>query len=241
MAHSWVQSFESERAAFEAYVEEYGEASILLVDTYDTLQGVERAKAVADDLGVDIAGVRLDSGDLVALSQAAADRLDDEGIFVSSGLDEYEIRRFLEAGGVATGFGPGTALATSADAPKLELVYKLVAVERDGSMEPTMKLSAAKETYPSEKSVVRVGGAEGHERDVIDERGAEGDLLVDVYREGELVYDLPPLEAVRDRAAREVQALPDGVRSITDPATYPVEIGAGLEATLAACRRRLAD
>ncbi|MFB6353103.1 MAG: nicotinate phosphoribosyltransferase [Halobacteriales archaeon] len=241
MAHSWIQSFPTERAAFETFVEQYGEDSILLVDTYDTLAGTELAREVADDLGVDIAGVRLDSGDLVELSKGADERLPDGiGVFVSSGMDEYAIKRFLEAGGVATGFGPGTALATSADAPKLELVYKLVAVADDGELEPTMKLSAGKQTYPGEKSVRRVEGADGFERDVLDVRGADGDLLVDVYRDGELVYDLPDLEAVRERAAEQVRQLPVAVREIRDPAAYPVEVGDGLERTTRETREALA-
>lgn len=240
MAHSWIQSFETERAAFEAFVDEYGEESILLVDTYDTLNGVELAKAVADERDVDIAGVRLDSGDLVELSKGAAERLDDGGIFVSSGMDEYEIKRFLEAGGVATGFGPGTALATSADAPKMDIVYKLVAVEEDGELAPSMKLSTGKATYPGPKAIRRIEGDDGYERDVIDVQTAgAGDLLVDVYRDGELVYELPDLESIRDRTDREVQRLSPDVRAVREPATYPVEIGEELSRTLESCRRQL--
>lgn len=240
MAHSWIQSFETERASFEAFVDEYGEDTILLVDTYDTLDGVELAKAVADERGVDIAGVRLDSGDLVELSKGAAERLDDEGIFVSSGFDEYKIKRFLEAGGVATGFGPGTALATSADAPKMDIVYKLVAVEQDGELAPSMKLSAGKETYPSPKSVRRVTGADGFERDVLDVRGAvDEDLLVDVYRDGQLVYELPSLDTIQQRAMMQVQQLPEEVREIRDPAAYRVEIGDTLARTVAETRETL--
>ncbi len=240
MAHSWVQSFPTEREAFETFVELYGEDAILLVDTYDTLAGVELAKSVAEELGVDIAGVRLDSGDLVGLSKAADERLDGEGVFVSSGMDEYAIERFLQAGGVATGFGPGTALATSADAPRVELVYKLVEVERGGELEPTMKLSTGKETFPGQKSVRRVEGADGFERDVLDVRDDGGeDLLVDVYRDGELVYDLPGLEAIRERAAAQVRQLPTAVRALRDPDAFPVEVGEELQRTVGACRRRL--
>lgn len=242
MAHSFIQAYEDEQAAFTDFADDHPGNAIMLVDTYDTLEGVELAKSVADDLGIDIAGVRLDSGDLVALSKQAAERLDDEGVFVSSGMDEYRIERFLEAGGVATGFGPGTALATSADAPKLELVYKLVAVERDGQLEPTMKLSTGKETYPGAKSVRRVEGPDGYEHDVLDVRGetAGDDLLVDVYRDGERVYETPDLSAIRDRVQREVRRLPPAVRAIRDPTIYPVEIGEALERTVEDCRRALA-
>ncbi|MFB6362140.1 MAG: nicotinate phosphoribosyltransferase [Halobacteriales archaeon] len=232
MAHSWIQSFESERAAFEAFVDQYGEDSILLADTYDTHRGVELAKAVAAEQGVDIAGVRLDSGDLVALSKAAAETLPDSmGVFVSSGMDEYRIKEFLDAGGVATGFGPGTALATSADAPKLEIVYKLVAVERDGELAPTMKLSEGKQTYPGQKAIRRVEGADGYNHDVLGLRDEidEDDLLGDVYRDGEVVYDTPDLEDVKARVAEEVQKVPVATRAIEGPEQYPVETTDGLQ------------
>lgn len=232
MAHSWIQSFESERAAFEAFVDQYGEDSILLVDTYDTSRGVELAKAVAAEQGVDITGVRLDSGDLVALSKAAAEDLPDSmGVFVSSGMDEYRIKEFLEADGVATGFGPGTALATSADAPKLEIVYKLVTVERDGELEPTMKLSEGKQTYPGQKAIRRVQDANGYKHDMLGlrEEIGEDDLLVDIYRDGELVYDTPDLEDIKARVANEVQKLPVAYRAIKGPEQYPVEITDGLQ------------
>jgi nicotinate phosphoribosyltransferase len=232
MAHSWIQSFENERAAFEAFVDEYAEDSILLVDTYDPIRGLELAEDVAAERGVDIAGVRLDSGDLVELSKAAAEKLPDSmGVFVSSGMHEYRIKEFLDADGVATGFGPGTALATSADAPKLEIVYKLVGVERDGELEPTMKLSKGKQTYPGQKAIRRVEGTDGYEHDVLGLREEIGDedLLVDVYRDGELVYDTPDLEEIKARVAEELEKLPVANRTIEGPAQYPVEITDGLQ------------
>jgi nicotinate phosphoribosyltransferase len=130
MAHSWVQSFETEREAFEAFVDEYGEESILLIDTYDTVAGAETARAVAEERGIDIAGVWLDSGNLTALSKDVDEVIGDMDVdlFISSGVDEYKIRDFLTSGGVGAGFGPGTALVTSTDAPKIKGVYKLVAV-----------------------------------------------------------------------------------------------------------------
>ena len=252
MAHSWVQSFPTEREAFEAFVEVYGDDSILLVDTYDTLAGTELAMDVAAEAGVGIAGVRLDSGDLVALSKQASAVIEDAqpddegaggadgadaatpGVFVSSGVDEYFLAEFFEAGGVATGFGPGTSLTTSADAPKLDIVYKLVAVERDGALEPTMKLSTGKVTYPGAKSVRRVEEDGRYVRDVVGLRGEDGpgrELLVDVYDDGDLVYDLPSLEVVRDRRAQEVARLPVEVRRIREPSAYPVEVSDGLERT----------
>jgi nicotinate phosphoribosyltransferase len=243
MAHSWVQSFPSERAAFEAFVDVYGEESTLLVDTYDTVQGVRLAMDVAEERGVDLAGVRLDSGDLVALSKAVSEFFDGD-VFVSSGMDEYEIARFLDEGGVADGFGPGTALVTSADAPKLEAVYKLVGVERGGEMRPSMKLSAGKVTYPGPKSVRRIERGGRFERDVLAERGEEGpgeQLLETVVDDGEVVYDRPSLDEISARTVSNLAKLPDDVRAFDSPAEYPVETSDGLDATATAVRAELAE
>ena len=229
---AWVQSFPTEREAFEAFVDVYGEDSVLLVDTYDTVNGARTAMAVAESRGVDIAGVRLDSGDLTALSKEVAEIVGEAGIFVSSGMDEYGIESFLTNGGVATGFGPGTALVTSTDAPKLDAVYKLVAVEDDGERRPSMKLSPGKVTYPGPKSVRRVERDGSFERDVLARRDedVEGEeQLVPVYEDGSLVYDLPTLEDAQARTRRQLRRLPDDVHRLREPATYPVEVSAELE------------
>jgi nicotinate phosphoribosyltransferase len=244
MAHSWVQSFPTERAAFEAFVDVYGDDSVLLVDTYDTVNGARTAVEVATARDVDLAGVRLDSGDLVELSRRVAEIVDDAGIFVSSGMDEYAIEEFLASGGVATGFGPGTALVTSTDAPKLEVVYKLVAVERDGARQPSMKLSPGKVTYPGPKSVRRVERDGQFERDVLARRGDEtagSEQLVDVYEDGSLVYSPPSLEERRDRTLDQLAKLPRAVRALRDPATYPVEVDDGLQSLTEALREELSS
>jgi len=242
MAHSWVQSFPTEREAFETFVAEYGDESVLLIDTYDTVAGAETARAVADEMDVDLAGVRLDSGDLAALSQEVDAILDDVDLFISSGMDEYKIREFLADGGVGHGFGPGTALVTSTDAPKVEGVYKLVAVERAGEMQPSMKLSPGKVTYPSAKSVRRVERDGTFERDTLalaaeDAPGEE--QLVDVIRDGDVVYDVPTLPEIRERARRQRRKLPAGTRDLADPATYEVQVSDGLADETAALRERL--
>jgi nicotinate phosphoribosyltransferase len=232
MAHSWVQSFSTERAAFEAFLDVYGDESVPLVDTYDTVDGLRLARDVAADRGVDLRGVRLDSGDLAAHSRRAADVLDDDvDVFVSSGIDEYAIESFFAAGGVADGFGPGTSLVTSADAPKLDAVYKLVAVGDGEEMRPTMKLSTGKATYPGQKSVRRVATDGSFERDVLarrDEPGPGEELLVSVFEDGTRVYDCPSLDEIQDRTRRSVERLPTGVRALRDPATYPVDVGENL-------------
>lgn len=234
MAHSWVQSFQSEREAFEAFVQEYGEESVLLIDTYDTIEGARTAMDVAETMDISIAGVRLDSGDLPSLSVAVADILPpDMEIFVSSGVDEYEIESFFDAGGVATGFGPGTALVTSTDAPKLEGVYKLVAVGDGDSLEPTMKLSAGKVSYPGQKGIRRVTADAVFQYDVLttrDESDPADDLMIDVFEDGSLVYDSPSLDEIRDRRSDQVQRLPEGVRELRDPDEYTVDVSKRLQA-----------
>ncbi len=242
MAHSWVQSFPTEREAFEAFLDTYGDDSTLLVDTYDTVAGAELADRVAREMGVDLRGVRLDSGDLVALSKAVTATLPDVDVFVSSGMDEYAIREFLRSSGVADGFGPGTALTTSEDAPSLDPVYKLVAVEREGELHPSMKLSPGKVTYPGEKRVGRVEREGRYVRDVVgrrDEAGPGRDLLTTVVSDGDRVSEPPPLDESRERARENVEALPLGVRAVDDPDPYEVAVSDALTAETERLRRRL--
>lgn len=234
MAHSWIQSFPTERAAFEAFVDVYGEDTVLLIDTYDTVEGAKTARDVARETSVDVRGVRLDSGDLASLSREVREILPASmDVFVSSGVDEYFLREFFADDGVADGFGPGTSLTTSKDAPTLNPVYKLVAVESGGELRPSMKLSTGKLSYPGEKSVHRFGD-EMFERDVITERDEDvggRELLVDVFRDGERIYDPPALEDIRAQTRESVMSLPDSVRAIEDPAEYPVEVSDGLSET----------
>lgn len=243
MAHSWIQSFPTERDAFEAFVEVFGDDAVLLIDTYDTVSGAETAMDVAREAGVDIAGVRLDSGDLAALSQEIAPLVGDADVFISSGMDEYAIAEFFDDGGIGDGFGPGTALVTSSDAPKLEGVYKLVALEDEsGDRRPSMKLSTEKVTYPGPKSVRRVGSDGEFDHDVLAARGEEGpgeELLVTVFEDGERVYSLPDLDAIRERRAEQVASLPHSVRALRDPAEYHVEISDGLAETTESLRSDL--
>ncbi len=235
MAHSWVQSFPSERAAFETFVDVYGEDAVLLVDTYDTVAGTKTALEVVRETGIDVRGVRLDSGDLAALSTEVRAILPEEmDVFVSSGVDEFFLAEFFDEGGLADGFGPGTALTTSKDAPTLNPVYKLVAVETDGEMQPSMKLSEGKVTYPGAKSVRRFSDNAGFRRDVlagVDEAVGGEPVLVDVVRDGEVVYEFPTLDEIRERTLDTLEKLPADVRAIERPAEYPVAISDGLVAT----------
>ncbi|HEX6238878.1 MAG TPA: nicotinate phosphoribosyltransferase, partial [Acidimicrobiales bacterium] len=160
MAHAFVQAYEDETEAFRSFADVYGEATVLLVDTYDTPRGVERAIEVAREMrqrGVEISGIRLDSGDLAALARDARRTLDDAGfpelrIIASGGLDEHKIHRLLhDERAPIDGFGVGSALGVSDDAPVLDSIYKLAAY--DGR--PVRKTSTGKASWPGAKQVWR--------------------------------------------------------------------------------------
>lgn len=241
MAHSWVQSFDSEREAFRSYLDVYGESSILLVDTYDSLKGAEIARDLCDERGIDIKGVRIDSGDTAKLSKAVDERFG-FNVFVSSGFDEYKVSSFLSDGGVARGFGVGTNLVTSSDSPKVEGVYKLVEVELNNSLRPEMKLAENKSNLPGMKSVRRVESEGVFEKDVIDLKGHNNqgeELLKDVFLDGELVYERPELGEIRKRCMENVSKLPENVRKINDPGKYSVELGEDLENMVYTVKRRI--
>ncbi len=163
MAHSYVQAFRSEEEAFAAFAEDRPGQTTLLVDTYDTMAGVEAAITVIHRLGLgDRASIRLDSGDLEALARSSRRRLDEAGlphvqIFASGGLDEFEIEHLVQTGAPIDAVGIGTRVAASSEAPTLDSVYKLVSY--DGR--PVSKLSADKATLPGAKQVLRGSSTSG--------------------------------------------------------------------------------
>jgi nicotinate phosphoribosyltransferase len=149
-AHSWVTAFPDEKTAFEAYAKVMPNNCIILVDTYDTLTGVQHAIEVGRQLrqeGAELMGIRLDSGDMASLSKAARVLLDESGfqntkIVASNSLDEYVIRDLREQGACITVWGVGTNLATAYDHPALDGVYKLTALrDAEGKWEYKLKLS----------------------------------------------------------------------------------------------------
>lgn len=234
MAHSFVESFESELDAFRAFARSYPDAAILLVDTYDTLEGTRRAVVVARELaeqGHRLRGIRLDSGDLVALSHEARGMLDGAGfedavVFASGGLDEHEIARLLDAGAPIGGFGVGSKMGAAADSPFLDMAYKLV--QLDGR--PVLKLSTGKGTLPGPKQVWRVRDEAGVARhDLLGIEGAASDgepLLREVMRDGRATW-FESLGESRERARRERESLPPELRRL-DAGTYGVRVQSDL-------------
>ena len=237
MAHSYIEAFANEAEAFAAFTRTYPE-TVLLVDTYDTIQGVQNVIDLSRKLGdgFKVRAIRLDSGDLLELSRKARAMLDEAGladveIFASGGLDEYKIAEMVEAGAPIAGFGVGTAMGVSADAPSLEIAYKLTAYAGEGRM----KLSTGKASFPGLKQVFRHETPDGHAiRDTLGLQGEplEGRPLCEcVVHDGKRVKSAPDLDAARDYAAERIAALPAEIRGIAPAQTpYPVSISTKLEA-----------
>jgi nicotinate phosphoribosyltransferase len=235
MAHSWVMAHEDELTAFSRYTAVHGPRSILLIDTYDSIA----AARLIVDAGLRPAAVRLDSGDLARLSRAVRDILDagglvDTHIFVSGDLDEHNVAALVSARAPIDSFGVGTALSTSNDAPALSGVYKLVEIDRAGTMTPVMKLSADKRTCPGTKQLWRVYGPEGPVGDVVGLAGEaapdDGEpLLTCVVRGGVRQQPSRRIDEIRDACQVAVARLPKGVRRHRDAAAYPVALSPALE------------
>ena len=234
MAHSFITSFDSEIEAFSAYAESFPDNSTFLVDTYDTLEGIRNAIAVAKRMrerGSELNAIRLDSGDLLALSVEGRAMLDAAGlsnvqVLASGGLDEFQVADLVREGAAIDGFGVGTNVGTSADYPWLDCVYKMV--EYDGK--PTMKLSEDKETLVGAKQVFRRVDANGMcAGDVIgsaDESALVGTsaLLSDVMKDGKRLHEAQSLGGLRERCTHELERLPAHYRRIRSPDEYPVMV-----------------
>jgi len=236
MAHSYIQAHDSELEAFERFARGHRGEVVLLIDTYDTEAAARQVVELAARLRAEgrvIQSVRIDSGDLDTLSRAVRGILDEApgpriGIFVSGGLTEQDVARFVAQGAPIDGYGIGTALDASTDAPALDCAYKL----QEYAGRPRRKRSPGKETWPGRKQVYRRYGADGRiERDVVtlvsEPRDGEP-LLVPVLRRGRPVGALPDLAAARERCARSLATLPAALRSLDREAAFAVEIDASV-------------
>ena len=241
--HSWTLAFEKEMDAFRAYHRVFPESTTLLLDTYDTLQ----AARLATEFGVNLRGVRLDSGDIGALARQVRAILDEAGmietrILASNDLDEFKIAALLADGAPIDLFGVGTELSTSRDAPALGGVYKLVEVELAGRIEPKMKLSHDKATYPYRKQVWRQMAEGKFTGDVIaaaDEGPQAGELLlVEVMRDGQHTLPQANLNDARDRAIDQLARLPASIQALQAAAEYTTGYSAELERRSAALHKQ---
>ncbi len=247
-AHSWTLAFDSEREAFERYHAVFPDSTVLLVDTYDTLQGVRNARQI----GTKLMGVRLDSGDLLDLSQKARKVLDEAGlggakILVSGDLNEYRVRDLVDASAPIDLFGVGTEMVTSKDHPTLSAVYKLVEREGPAKVVSLAKLSEGKETYPGRKQIWRSvdeeGAFVGDEISLAEERRSHNSrgLVTKILKRGELEYRFPSLGSVREFAQESLERLPPQYCRLESAQTYPVVCSDGLERRLAETRKEIAD
>ena len=238
MAHSFVLCFDSESEAFSAYSKIFPENSVLLIDTYDTIEGAKNAANIALEMrrkGQSLVGVRLDSGDMVDLSRRVREILDEAGldrvkIVASSGFDEFEIADALARGATIDAFGVGSKVGVSADAPFLDIVYKLVKFKGRG----VKKLSPKKATLAGEKQVFRKTDIHNRLRqDVIGLRDEVIDgaipLLEKVMEKGVAVIASPELRTLRERFQHNFKLLPETYKSIREPGRYPVVLSERLE------------
>ena len=229
MAHSYVLSFESEEAAFEAFIRDNPDNALLLVDTYDTLEGVRRAIEASRRTEIPLTGIRIDSGDLAALARESRRMLDEAGmhkaVIVASGdLEEHRIAELCRAGTPIDLWGVGTELGTSRDSPVVNGVYKLVADLSGEAWRGVAKRSEGKATLPGAKQVFRISEGDTMAEDVVGtaEEQLEGEpLLVPAMRNGEIVHE-ETLEQMRERTRRSLGSLPIALRSPGEKPRYPV-------------------
>lgn len=235
MAHSYIQAHQDEAASFRAFTDLYPD-TVLLIDTYDTLKGVERVVGLAKELGdrFQVKAVRLDSGDLLSLSREVRRVLDNAGlgrvgIFASGGLDEYKVSELISSGAPINGFGVGTYMGVSNDAPVLDIVYKLSEYAGKGRL----KLSSGKPVLPGSKQIFRM------EQDGVDicDKIASADenlsgrkLLATVMNEGRrLPNSVVDIDTIKQYSQAQIERLPAKIRDITAPDTpYPVVVSENL-------------
>jgi len=237
MAHSFVQAFPNEQAAFRAYAAVFPEKSVFLIDTYDTLEGARQAVRVAKEMRTDgaaLIGIRLDSGDMVRQSRQVRRILDQAGlsdvkIFASSGFDEYSLARTIDQGAAIDAFGVGTKVGVSADAPYVDIVYKLVRyADRN-----VRKLSPGKQTLAGQKQVYRVLDSDGrYKADFIGIRHEDPQpgvpVLISVMQNGRILGELPSLDSITKVFRNNFENLKEQFKKLDNARAYPVHITAQL-------------
>ncbi len=248
MAHSFIEAWDEEAAAFESFARARPDNLVLLIDTYDTLAAARKVVTLAPRLraaGITIRAVRLDSGDLAALSKGVRQILDAGGlaevtIFASGGLDEHGIARLLAGGAPIDGFGIGTSLTTSSDRPALDCAYKL----QEYAGVARRKRSIGKATWPGRKQVWRRLWADGRMAgdtiSLADDRQEGEPLLAPVMREGRRLGPAQTLAQGRTLVAREFERLPEPLRGLDRAAPYPVTVAPALKHLAAEVDQRLA-
>jgi nicotinate phosphoribosyltransferase len=237
VAHSWIMSFDSEEESFDEYARTFPDNLLLLIDTYDTLEGARKALKY----GTKLRGVRIDSGDLLELSKSVRRILDDAGlnntiIFASGDLNESKIQALIAGGAPINAFGVGSELITSRDAPALGGVYKLVALEdRYGKLTLKRKLSALKATIPGPKQILRRRNANGkYICDTIEiydgnHSTDETELVRQYIADGNRIRESLPVQAIAAYAASSLSRFDDRLQSFESDFEYQVKLSDKLE------------
>jgi len=249
MAHSFIQAHDDEAAAFLAFARSRPDNVVLLLDTYDTESAAHRVVHIAPTLaneGIAIRGVRLDSGDLEAEAVLVRQILDRGGlssvrIFASGGIDEDVLQRHVSNSAPIDGYGIGTSLTTSTDAPALDCAYKL----QEYAGRPRRKLSTGKTTWPGRKQVFRRYGSNGTmvgDMLTLEGQAGSGEALIrPVLEHGERVLPYPGLQAARALAASQLESLPAHLKRLDSTPAYPVLVAEPLKALAEQADRARAD
>jgi nicotinate phosphoribosyltransferase len=236
MAHSFVQAHDIEVEAFDHFARAQPDNVVLLIDTYDTEAAAQKVVELAPRLaehGINIKAVRLDSGDLFDHARQVRAILDAGGLqqtrlFCSGNLDEHQLRAFVQNDIPMDGFGIGTLMDTSADAPYLDCAYKL----QEYAYIPRRKRSEGKATWPGRKQVYRCYDEQGVMTDdivTLDHDVQAGKALVQpVMQDGKRLQPPPSLEESREHARHEIEALPPDLKALAE-FHYSVEISAALK------------
>ena len=229
-AHSWTMAFPSEIQSFKAYHQVYPDSSIFLIDTYDTLEGAKNAT----EMGKDLKGVCIDSGDLFQKSLEVREILDQRGcshakIMASGDLNEYKIAQLVQAKAPIDLFGVGTEMVTSKDSPALSGVYKMVERIREGQTRYAAKFSEDKICSPGKKQILRFSDSSGRilkDRLVLTtERSSSSaaPLLIPVIKQGKRVAQLPSLREIQRHTQAQLKNLPGEYMDLERSEPFPVE------------------
>ncbi len=249
MAHSFVEAYDTETAAFKSFAHSRPQNLTLLIDTYDTETAARKVVALAPQLaaaGIKISAVRLDSGDLIPLARNVRRILDNGGlshvaIFASGGLDEDYVAEIVRAAAPIDGFGIGTSLTTSSDAPALDCAYKL----QEYAGLPRRKRSSGKATWPGRKQVWRQYGPDGRlagDTLSIEFDSHPGEQLIEpVMKDGLRLRPAPTLAEIRAQAKNDLERLPEPLRELEPGMTYPVEVADTLVKLAAEVDHRVAQ
>ena len=230
MGHSYILSFENEFDSYQEYLSEFPDNLVLLVDTYDTIEGIKNVIKLTKDYDCKVKAIRLDSGDMKLLSFKAREMLDNAGlnetkIIASGAMDEYSINKLINNNNCPIDiFGVGSNYGVSADLPVMECVYKLVEIEG----RPVSKRSLGKQYLPYSKQVYRYYENNYLDHDIVTKQDNildKGITLIDqIFDQGNLMYSKLPINEIRTYVSRQFGSLPDEYKDLDSVEKFNVEV-----------------